>query len=509
MNKSSDNIQAESQKPASGRNWIRLVLLVQCVAVLALVAIVIGVSGVLDGDNSGSAADTQSSAVLASETNEEAVNLDPTESSSSFTESSFTEPLIAESNDSETKSEETSNAETPASPNAESKPDNANKAESKPLPQAEKSSTKKPAGRQPENPLKQLPESVDILKTLTSHEEIALGPVSMPPDIRLDIEMHGGATAHRVKLREQGEAPDAGRQPEFAKAAKGKGDRIQYEGVPTFRFRETFDEAGNTFWTVDLTEYRGTIARIWLAEDQLRFQWTENSGHYEESGYLANCVLLITVPNLGRVHALALRKPIRTKAAPIDFVRGASTSEFIVPFMPPDVTLTVEAVGATKPLPKPSLGMDRWLTTNRDLTYLKFGDGAPLVVKVLASTKYADGHPRIITASYFSLPRIAENISGTLSQLASVRKRTERAVQQLNGRKAELSKIRPRGDKQRSALSKARREIERDLRGYQSQMRQIKWLENVTKNSQKPPGIVFRIIHSAGDYTLDLVHGGM
>jgi len=482
------------------------VLCAQCVALLALIAVVILVSGVLDGNDSASDNEPEAELAQTFEAAEEDVSPATFESSSPIIDSS-----IAESNEGEPAAEETPEAESSAAPNAKGEPDDDKKTEPKRSKQAAKapSSKEKPPNRKVENPLRQLSKSVNILESLATLDETVLGPLRMPSGLLLDIEMHGGATAHRVKIREEEESPDDDRRSGLGRSSKKKDGRVDYDGLPTFRLKETFDDAGNTFWVVDLTDYRGEVAKIWMADGQLRFKWTENSGRYEESGYLANCVLLLTIPTLGQAHTMALRKPIRTKAAPIDFVRGTVTTECTVPFMPPDVTLTVETIGATKPLPKPLLGMDRWITTDRDFTYLKFGNGAPLVVKVLASTKYADPQPRIVTASYFNLPRVAENVSGTLSQLASIRTRSERTIQQLNDKKAELAKVRSQNARQRSALSKARREIERELRSYQSQMRQIKWLEGITKNSQKPPGIVFRIIHSAGDHTVDLVHGGL
>lgn len=481
MNHQIDANQAEIQKAAPRRNWVRFVIFAQCLAVLLLIAVVTVVSGVFSGNESEDNAEAESVLAKQSDKVKEDAAVSKTIDAPPITTSSITR-----TGDVDPQTNETPAGNTPAKPQTNDNAGSTKSVEPKPAqaPRSTPPQVKKTPSPKVENPLKQLPKTLDTLSTLASRNEMTVGPLTIPKDLRLDIEMHGGATAHRVKIREETDAAsDERRRAGLGQRAKKDADRVAYDGIPTFTLKETFDDAGNTYWIVDLTDYRGTIAEIWLENSELRFQWTENSSRYKESGYLANCVLLISIPNWGRVHSMALRKPIKAKPAAIDFVRGTATTEYAIQYMPPDETLTVEAVGATKGLPKPTIGIDRWLTTDRDFTHLKFGDGAPLVVKVLASTQYTDKQPRIITASYFSLPRVAENIPGTLSQLGSARKRTERFLKLTTDKK--------------------------DLRAYQSQLQRIKWLEGITKSSQKQRGIVFRIIHSADGHTLDLVHGGL
>lgn len=480
----------EVQKATPRRTWVRFVILAQCLAVFVLIAVVIVVSGVFDGNESGGNLEADSALAEKPREGEKDSVSKPVVSAPIATSS------IARIGDVKPRPVETPANNAPAKPQPIAKTGNTKSVESKPTEEPKGSPPEREVSPRPkvDNPLKQLPQTLDTLSTLASRNEMTVGPLTVPKDVRLDIEMHGGATAHRVKIRETDEASDKGRKRGLGQQANEKDNRVEYDGVPTFQLKETFDDAGNTYWIVDLTDYRGTIAKIWLENGDLRFQWTENSSRYKESGFLANCVLLVSIPDWGRVHSLALRKPVKAKPATIDFVRGTATTEYAIQFMPPDVTLTVETVGATKSLPKPTVGIDRWLSTDRDFVYLKFGDGAPLVVKVLASTQYTDKQPRIITASYFSLSRVADNLPGTLSKLASARSRTERTIQLLQ---------------QRAASAKKRRELDRDIRSYQTQLKQIKWLEGITKSSQKQRGIVFRIIHSADGHTLDLVHGGL
>lgn len=473
------------------RSWVRPVIAMQCVAVLGLGTAVAIVSGVLqDNDLAGETGRAASPAPVLPLVEDDSPEPEhsPLIVESSIARSSDAEPPSQSSpaNDQVVSiaASDTEHAANNEHPDVDPpKPDDQSPAKKEKRP-TEKSPREQPSTPQPGNPLEQLPKAVEILDSLTSLGESAIGPLSMPVGFRLDIELHGGDTAHQVKIREDTDrSPGEIRQTEFGQTEPKRDATVHYDGVPTFLLRETFDEEGNTFWLISLTDYRGAIARLWLSQGRLRFKWTENAGRYEESGYLANCVLLITVPELARVHTLLLRKPIQAQPAPIDFVRGTATTEYPVPFMPPDATLAVEVIGATSNLPQPAADLDRWLSTNRDFIYFKFGNGAPLVVKVLASTKYAEPNPRIVTAAFFNLPRVAENVPGTLSQLASVRARTERAMQLLDGKS-------------------------REVRAYQAQMQRLDWLETVARKTEPQPGITFRIVHLAGEHAIDLVHGG-
>ena len=73
------------------------------------------------------------------------------------------------------------------------------------------------------------------------------------------------------------------------------------------------------------------IARFFLRNHQLQFQWLDGAGE-EEAGYLANCVLLLR-DELANEHLVSLRSPQKVRPAPIKLKSGNAFSTHTIPYM--------------------------------------------------------------------------------------------------------------------------------------------------------------------------------
>ena len=236
-------------------------------------------------------------------------------------ESAAKEPGDAGAKPAEAKMETAKTAESkteaakPAEKAAE-KPKETEAAEAKPA--------AKPPAKKAEDPLRALPQTVDL--PLLGEDDSAtqpfqLGAISTGPDVEWQLYLLGGDVV-------------------MGRSRKYTLDRAERDNAKaSWSIKLESSLAGKETEAKD-------VARLWRQDNTLIFQWVDGATA-GEANYLKNCLLQIRVQ--GNSRYLALCTPLAVEPIPLDIERGTAKGGFSAKWLPDNDAMKIEITGVEGP----------------------------------------------------------------------------------------------------------------------------------------------------------------
>ena len=368
----------------------------------------------------------------------------------------------------------------------------------------------------PSNAFQDLPTEFDILPGLSQFKTQDIGKVHVAPGAPLVVELLGGDLAYRVHVAppQEEEKQDtkkpqvafedlaSGRQPSAARSKP----RGEVHGIKTFRLKEIVGTDAIR-WHVELVDYGGEIAQLWIENGMLKFRWSHDAITLEPSGYLANCLLLLR-DQFANEHVIRLRPIQKVPVVPVQLKSGNAFASYPISFPPPAETMFVEIVSSANGLPEGRVE-NRHLLLPNDSTQVTLHQAASVRIG-LQVVMDGDDEFRIVTKPYFKLPNMQQQIPLQTSRLSAAKKAAEDSLRLVTANRKAVAAVRAKTKAAgpRRALDKQLREMSRVIRKKASDLNIVKSVEAFRNKYGNKGGVHYRLYRILDGHDVTLLWTG-
>jgi hypothetical protein len=336
---------------------------------------------------------------------------------------------------------------------------------------------------------------------------VVLGRVRLAPDTVLEMELLGGDRAYRVQRMAENEVDS---DPPDERAAfedlgtESAAPRPKIEGVRTFELERVDRGDENHTWRVRVYPEKVEIAQFRVEKGKLQFQWTLGAAVHRKAGYLANCVLVLRA-DYERTQPVVLREPVQATRVHVAPAKGSTLAAYAIDHSPPIDVLDFEIRGVSDNLPKYMIDPGNIINVHERAVWLKFGDGAPFVLRIHLLPGQEAGKFHMATRAYINLPVYPAYMFWNADTLSAKRREVDARLKELASLHQRVSRVKTTTAAQRQARNRQLADIRRKRAAGAQALERIRWLAGLQQSVGDQGRVDFRVLHRVDGYDVDLL----